>query len=97
MATLFAASELDVPAAPVPSPNPLGGSPRSSVEKKLVRAAEYRRLAIAAGALAEASPLAHVREKHEEAAARWTALALLDERPPQPAPTQSRSLRQAPA
>jgi hypothetical protein len=44
-----------------------------------LRAAEYRELASAARALADASPLAHVREKHEEAAARWTALAALDE------------------
>jgi hypothetical protein len=50
------------------------------MRKKQVRAAEYRLLAQAADALAEASPLAHVREKHEQAAARWTELALLDER-----------------
>ena len=46
-----------------------------------VRAAEYRRLAGAAKVLADASVLAHVREKHEHAAATWTALAEMDERP----------------
>ena len=53
-----------------------------------VRAAEYRSLAIAAGALAEASLLGHVRDKHERAAARWTTLAELDERPVEPAPAK---------
>ena len=46
-----------------------------------VRAAEYRRLATVAQGLADGSALAHVREKHEHAAATWTALAELDERP----------------
>jgi len=46
-----------------------------------VRAVEYRRLATAALAMADASALAHVREKHEHAAATWAALAELDERP----------------
>ena len=46
-----------------------------------VRAVEYRRLATAAQALADASPLDHVREKHERAASTWAALAELDERP----------------
>lgn len=55
------------------------------VEKRATRAAEYRRLASAADRTAEASVLAHVREKHEQAAAQWTALALLDERPREPA------------
>lgn len=54
------------------------------VEKRAVRAAEYRRLAQAASVTAEASVLDHVREKHEQAAAQWEALALLDERPAQP-------------
>lgn len=45
------------------------------------RAAEYRRLATAAEALADASTLDHVREKHLQAAATWTSLALMDERP----------------
>jgi hypothetical protein len=59
-----------------------------------VRAIEYRRLAIAANALAETSLLANVREKHEHAAARWTALALLDERPIEPRPAQTQSVGQ---
>jgi hypothetical protein len=46
------------------------------------RANEYRRLATAATAQATESLLAHVREKHEAAAARWTALAMLDEQSP---------------
>lgn len=61
--------------------------PAITLRRRQARAIEYRRLAIAAGVLAEASLLAHVRGKHEEAAARWTALAILDERPtlaPQP-------------
>ncbi|HUO23078.1 MAG TPA: hypothetical protein VMU59_11235 [Caulobacteraceae bacterium] len=57
--------------------------PVTASGKKEIRAVEYRRLAAAAGALAEASPLANVREKHELAAAQWTALAVLDERLPQ--------------
>jgi hypothetical protein len=47
---------------------------------RAVRAAEYRRLAVAASTLAEASVLGRVREKHEFAAASWLALAALDER-----------------
>lgn len=50
------------------------------------RAVEYRRLADAAQALADASLLDHVRAKHAQAAARWTELAEMDERPTQPAP-----------
>ncbi len=60
-----------------------------AVEKRQARAAEYRRLALAAGDLAETSSLAHVREKHERAAARWTALADLDERPIEQPPAQA--------
>jgi hypothetical protein len=56
-------------------------STATAPSKRDVRAAEYRRLATAAGALAEATPLPHVREKHETAAARWTELAILDEQP----------------
>jgi len=44
-----------------------------------VRATEYRRLAAQAAALAAGSALDHVREKHQVAAARWAALAALDE------------------
>ena len=54
-----------------------------------VRAAEYRSLALAADFLAAASPLAHVREKHERAAARWTTLALLDEGSVRPGPAHA--------
>lgn len=57
------------------------------MRKREVRAAEYRQLATAALDLAEASVLTHVREKHQKAAARWTALAILDERPVQSPPT----------
>ena len=41
---------------------------------------EYRRLALQATALAQASGLDHVREKHEKAALQWSELALLEER-----------------
>jgi hypothetical protein len=41
---------------------------------------EYRDRASEAAGLAKASPLAHVREKHETAAVRWTELAELNER-----------------
>ena len=61
----------------------------TAMRKSMARAAEYRRLAIAAGALAETSLLANVREKHEQAAAKWTALAILGERPIQPRPAQA--------
>lgn len=40
----------------------------------------YRRLALEAATLAEASGLDHVREKHETAAAQWAALADTEER-----------------
>lgn len=39
------------------------------------QAADFRRLALDERALVEASPLAHVRAKHELAAARWDGLA----------------------
>ena len=52
-----------------------------AVLKRQVKAAEYRRLATQASALAVASPLAHVREKHELAADRWGVLAALEEPP----------------
>ncbi|MGA0599379.1 hypothetical protein ACO2Q3_01595 [Caulobacter sp. KR2-114] len=51
----------------------------SDMRNRQVRATEYRRLADVAGALAEASPLAHVREKHARAAASWAALAQISE------------------
>jgi hypothetical protein len=73
MTTLLAAPELTPPGA----------------LKRQVRAAEYRRLALAADTLAENSLLAHVREKHELASARWTALAVLDEQPAQPRPART--------
>ncbi len=49
--------------------------------KREIRAAEYRDKAMAASLLAEASVLAHVREKHERAAAVWSGLAEMEERP----------------
>jgi hypothetical protein len=45
------------------------------VHKNQIRADEYRRLAGEASALAQASGLDNVRDKHELAAAQWTALA----------------------
>lgn len=62
-----------------------------------VRAVEYRRLATAAQALADASPLAHVREKHETAANTWAALAELDERPSNLEPGRISPVGSAPA
>jgi hypothetical protein len=50
-------------------------------EQRQARAAQYRLLASAQSALMGASSLPHVREKHELAAAKWSALADLDERP----------------
>ncbi len=50
------------------------------MSRKQTRADEYRRLADVATALAEASPLDNVREKHELAAEKWTNLAKLDDR-----------------
>jgi hypothetical protein len=47
--------------------------------KRQVKAAEYRDRASEASVLAGASALAHVREKHELAAARWIQLATLTE------------------
>lgn len=51
-----------------------------AVLKRQVKAAEYRDRASDASALASASVLDHVREKHETAAARWIQLAALNER-----------------
>lgn len=48
--------------------------------KAELKAAEYRSRAQEASALADASLLERVREKYEVAAARWTDLALLNER-----------------
>jgi hypothetical protein len=50
--------------------------------KNLIRAADYRDKAQAASALAGSSALAHVREKHERAAAVWSGLADMEERAP---------------
>jgi hypothetical protein len=47
--------------------------------KRATQAAEYRVRAQEASALADASPLGHVRAKHTMAAARWIELALLNE------------------
>lgn len=52
-----------------------------SAIKRQNRAAEYRELAQKSAALAAASPLDHVREKHEMAAIRWSLLANMDESP----------------
>jgi hypothetical protein len=51
-----------------------------SVVKRRMMTAEYRELARQASALAAASPLDNVREKHEQAALQWTALAELNDR-----------------
>ena len=50
-------------------------------EQRQARAAQYRLLADAASALMLTSELPHVRDKHELAAARWSALAEVDELP----------------
>ena len=50
-------------------------------EQRQARAAQYRLLAGAQLALMHSSELAHVRDKHELAAARWGALAEVDELP----------------
>jgi len=50
-------------------------------DRREARAAEYRRLASEAIALGAASPLGHVRAKHEKAAETWTALAEREGRP----------------
>ena len=47
----------------------------TALRNREARLAEYERLAAHASALAEASTLAHVREKHELAAAQWRSLA----------------------
>ena len=52
------------------------------MHKKRIKAEEYRRLACDASALARASELDNVREKHELAAAQWTSLAEHEERAP---------------
>ena len=49
------------------------------MSKKLPKIDEYRRLALEATAHAQASGLDRVREIHEQAAARWSALALREE------------------
>ena len=49
--------------------------------KREIRAADYRDKALNASVLAQASVLAHVRAKHERAAAVWSGLAEMEERP----------------
>jgi hypothetical protein len=49
------------------------------VPKKPDKSEEYHRLAGEAAALAMASDLEHVREKHRTAAAQWAALAASEE------------------
>jgi len=51
-----------------------------AMQKRRVRAREYRALALGASTLAAASALDQVRQKHELAAARWLALAALHNR-----------------
>jgi|GEM_PF-6204057 len=50
----------------------------TSAELRQARAAVYRVRACEAVALAAASALDHVREKHERAAVRWSELAAID-------------------
>jgi hypothetical protein len=66
-------------ALPQSAEAPEDGQAIAAVAKRQTRAAEYRAYAKQAQALADASPLAHVREKHELAAARWEDLAVKDE------------------
>lgn len=47
--------------------------------KKPVKAEEYRRFAAEAAALAVASSLNHLREKHLNAALQWAVLAAKEE------------------
>jgi hypothetical protein len=56
------------------------------MDKKQIKADEYRRLAREASAVAHASGLENVRQKHELAAARWTSLAEQEEWAPYAAP-----------
>jgi hypothetical protein len=51
----------------------------SALIKRQIKAAEYRDRASEASGLAQSSPLAHVREKHQTAAVRWNELAALNE------------------
>jgi len=82
MPTLSAAPSLVVAASPVPpadaSAPPAEGRPTGALKRR-IQATEYRGRALDASALAAASLLDHVREKHETAAARWQALAALNE------------------
>lgn len=59
------------------------------MQKREIRAADYRDKAVAAARLAEASVLAHVREKHERSAAVWSGLADLEDRVPAARPATS--------
>lgn len=59
------------------------------MHKKQIRADEYRRLADEAAALAKASDLDNVRDKHELAAAQWTVLAEQQECVPYAGPAQA--------
>lgn len=49
----------------------------TAVVRRRVKADEYRAMAVRACAMAAASPLEQVRNKHERAAARWLALVTL--------------------
>jgi hypothetical protein len=50
-------------------------------EQRKARAAQYRNLARVQSDLGDTTSLPQVREKHVLAAARWSALAALDEQP----------------
>jgi hypothetical protein len=47
----------------------------TTIDKRELRASEFRALAQSAAALAEASPPGHIRDKHAAAAATWAKLA----------------------
>ncbi len=89
MTTLSAAPALVDAASPVgpddASAPPAEGRPTGALRRQ-IQATEYRGRAADASALAAASPLDHVREKHEMAAARWRALAELNESDDAPTP-----------
>ena len=71
----------------VPDATQVWKAGKSIMRKRQERPAEYRERAAVAANLATEARLAHVREKHELAAATWLALAELDEQPSALAPT----------
>ena len=96
MTTLSAAPALVDAASPVESADgsaqPAEGRPTGALRRQ-IQATEYRGRAADASALAAASQLDHVREKHEMAAARWRALAELNESDDSLAPAASALVR----